>query len=176
MLFFREFRPIDSQQSSSHLFHPSTAEILLDGGVSACGLWLVFVWLVVGFSLSYSPPSDCISPPSMMTWAPCPHGVRTRGKKRLLHISQTSIQEIVGGTFAQCPYLQCPKLTKNLRRIGREAFRSALEIIHTPPNLLCINKRAFAGCTQLCKLIRMGKKGTWRGIHVERNTFEMCTD
>ena len=27
-------------------------------------------------------------------------------------ISRTSIQEIVGGTFAQCPYLQCLKLTK----------------------------------------------------------------
>ena len=92
-------------------------------------------------------------------------------------ISRTSIQEIVGGTFAQCPYLQCLKLTKNLRRIGREAFLkcSALEIIHTPPNLLYINKRAFAGCTQLCKLIRMGKKGTWRGTYVEHNTFEMCT-
>ena len=40
-----------------------------------------FVWFVVGLSLSFSPPSDCISLPSMMTWAPCPHGVRTRGKK-----------------------------------------------------------------------------------------------
>ena len=48
------------------------------------GLWAVvgFVWFVVGLSLSFSPPSDCISLPSMMTWAPCPHGVRTRGKKQ----------------------------------------------------------------------------------------------
>ena len=44
-----------------------------------CG-WRLF--FVVGLSLSFSPPSDCISLPSMMTWAPCPHGVRTRGKKR----------------------------------------------------------------------------------------------
>ena len=29
----------------------------------------------------FSPPSDCSSLPSTMTWAPCPHGVRTRGKK-----------------------------------------------------------------------------------------------
>ena len=43
-----------------------------------CG-WLLF--LLVGLSLSFSPQSDCISLPSMMTWAPCPHGVRTRGKK-----------------------------------------------------------------------------------------------
>ena len=37
-------------------------------------------------------------------------------------ISRTGIQEIVGGTFACCPQLQCLKLTKTLRRIGREAF------------------------------------------------------
>ena len=33
-------------------------------------------------SSSMPRPLDCISLPSMMTWAPCPHGVRTRGKKR----------------------------------------------------------------------------------------------
>ena len=32
-------------------------------------------------SLFFSPPSDCSSLPSTMTCAPCPHGVRTRGKK-----------------------------------------------------------------------------------------------
>ena len=31
--------------------------------------------------LLFSPPSGCFSLPSTMTWAPCPHGVRTRGKK-----------------------------------------------------------------------------------------------
>ena len=41
----------------------------------ACLFW--FVWL----SLFFSPPSDCSSLPSTMTWAPCPHGVRTREKK-----------------------------------------------------------------------------------------------
>ena len=39
-------------------------------------------FLVVGSSLFLSPPSGCLSFPSMMTWAPCPHGVRTRGKKK----------------------------------------------------------------------------------------------
>ena len=68
------------EKKKSHLFHPSTEEILLGGGVSACGLWLVLFLFVVGLSLSFSSPSDCISLPSMMTWAPCPHGVRTRGK------------------------------------------------------------------------------------------------
>ena len=46
------------------------------------GLWcfvcLVWCWV----SLFLSPPSDCSSLPSTMTWAPCPHGVRTRGKKQ----------------------------------------------------------------------------------------------
>ena len=58
---------------------PSVEERLQDGGVSACGLGCL-VWLVLGFSF-LSPPSDCFSLPSTMTWAPCPHGVRTRGKK-----------------------------------------------------------------------------------------------
>ena len=92
-------------------------------------------------------------------------------------ISRTGIQEIVGNAFAGCTQLQCLKLSKTLRRIGREAFMkcSSLEVLHAPPALLYINKRAFADCTQLCKLVRMGKKGTWRGTYVERNTFEMCT-
>ena len=72
--------------------------------------------------------------------------------------------------------LQCIKLFNTLRRIGREAFRkcSSLEVLHTPA-LLYINKRAFADCTQLCRLVRMGKKESWRGTYVEHNTFEMCT-
>ena len=46
--------------------------------VVSLGLWAVvgFVWFVVVVFV----PSDCISL-SSMTWAPCPHGVRTRGKK-----------------------------------------------------------------------------------------------
>ena len=87
-------------------------------------------------------------------------------------ISRTGIQEIVGGAFARCAQLQCLKLTKTLRRIGREAFMkcSSLEVIHTPPALLYINKRAFAGCTQLRKTRPNGQE-----TYVEHNTFEMCT-
>ena len=44
MRFFREFRRIDRQQSASHLFHPSTEEILQDRGGSAFRLWLVLVF------------------------------------------------------------------------------------------------------------------------------------
>ena len=92
-------------------------------------------------------------------------------------ISRTDIQEIVGAPLHAAPNYSASKLTKTLRRIGREAFLkcSSLEVIHIPPALLYINKRAFAGCTQLCKLVRMGKKATWRGTYVEHNTFEMCT-
>ena len=43
-----------------------------------CGLLgFGLCWL----SLFFSPPSDCSSLPSTMTWAPCPHGVRTHEKK-----------------------------------------------------------------------------------------------
>ena len=43
--------------------------------------------------VSFSPPSDCISFPSMMTWAPCPHGIRTRGKKHSLSSQDTDQSE-----------------------------------------------------------------------------------
>ena len=45
------------------------------------GLWCLVVLVWCWVSLFLSPPSDCSSLPSTMTWAPCPHGVRTRGKK-----------------------------------------------------------------------------------------------
>ena len=63
-----------------------------------------------------------------------------------MDLSRTGIQEIVGGPFASCTQLQCLKLTKTLRRMGREAFMkcSSLEVLHIPPPaLLYINKRAF---------------------------------
>ena len=52
---------------------------------SACGL----VCLVLGWFLGssfLSPPSVFSSLPSTMTWAPCPHGVRTRGKNSAVSI------------------------------------------------------------------------------------------
>ena len=63
-------------------FPMASPRCIVDCAQSICALrkcWrLVFV---VGLSLFLSPPSNCFSPPSMMTWTPCPHGVRTRGKK-----------------------------------------------------------------------------------------------
>ena len=102
MLFVREFRPISRHSFSSHLFSPSTEERLHDGGDSACGLFVVrfglCLWsLFFSRSLFFSPPSDCSSLPSTMTWAPCPQGVCTRGKSR-----QVSPQ----GDFDAQPQLQ----------------------------------------------------------------------
>ena len=98
-------------------------------------------------------------------------------KLRSVDISRTDISEIIGGTFANCSQLQHLKLAKSLRRIEREAFVkcTSLEEIHTPPDLLHINRRAFAGCIQLNKLVRIGKKRTWRGTYAEHNAFELCT-
>ena len=47
---------------------------------SACGLGCLVLGWFLGSSF-LSPPSVFSSLPSTMTWAPCPHGVRTRGKK-----------------------------------------------------------------------------------------------
>ena len=78
MLFVREFRPISRHSFSFHLFHPAQRKDYMMVKTRPVGFWL-FVLGCVG-SLFFSPPSDCSSLPSTMTWAPCPHGVRTRGK------------------------------------------------------------------------------------------------
>ena len=47
---------------------------------SACGLGCLFLGWFFGVFVPFS--TICLSSlPSTMTWAPCPHGVRTRGKK-----------------------------------------------------------------------------------------------
>ena len=118
---------------------------------------------------------EALTLPADFNWmgpAACEHCNRLQ----TVDISQTEISEILGGTFAHCSQLQQLKLAKTVRRIGRDALLrcTSLGEIHAPPALLYINKRAFAGCTQLCKLVRMGKKGTWRGTYAEHDAFEMC--
>ena len=105
---------------------------------------------------------EMIDLPADFSWIGSAAAFEHCTRLQTVDISRTGIQEIVGNAFAG---LQCLKLSKTLRRIGREAFMkcSSLEVLHAPPALLYINKRAFADCTQLCKLVRMGKKGTWRG-------------
>ena len=104
--------------------------------------------------------------------AACEHCVRLQA----VDISQTEISEILGGTFAHCSQLQQLKLAKTVRRIGQDALLNctSLGVLHTPPALLYMSKRAFAGCTQLRKLVRVGKKGTWRGTYAEPDAFELC--
>ena len=41
------------------------------------GVFCLFGWVRL---CPFSPSSSSVSSLSMMTWAPCPHGVRTRGK------------------------------------------------------------------------------------------------
>ena len=83
MLFVREFRPLSRHSFSSHLFHLAQRKDYMMVETRPVGLLLWFLGCVL-WSLFFSPPSDCFSLPSTMTWAPCPHGVRTRGKKYML--------------------------------------------------------------------------------------------
>ena len=113
--------------------------------------------------------------PADFNWmgpAACEHCKRLRS----VDISQTTISEILGGTFAHCSQLQQLRLAKAVRRIGRDALLNCTSLgeLHTPPTLLYIDKRAFAGCTQLCTLIRVGRKATWRGTYAENDAFESC--
>ena len=98
--------------------------------------------------------------------------------KRLqfVDLSQTEISEILGGTFAHCSQLQQLRLSKKIRRIGREAFMNCMSLseIHVPPTLLYIDKQAFAGCSQLCTFSREGDSTTWRGTYAQSTAFETC--
>ena len=133
MLFFREFRPIDSQQSSSHLFHLVQRKYYLVVESRPVG-WVGFVWFVVGLSLSFSPPSDCISLPSMMTWAPCPHGVRTRGKKERCLDGASKKLLLSHATFKRSCHASRPKHNlnttscRNRKRLerARNSFENAI--------------------------------------------------
>ena len=96
---------------------------------------------------------------------------------RTVDISQTEISEILGGTFAHCSQLQQLRLAKTVRRIGRDALLNCASLgeLHTPPTLLYIARRAFAGCIQLCTLSRVGNKATWRGTYAEYDAFDTCS-
>ena len=92
-------------------------------------------------TLFFSPPSDCSSLPSTMTWAPCPHGVRTRGKKStegfhstsLLHATSSNTQArkkvTWQGTYARpnafdkCEQLDQPKWLRFLPADANDLWR-----------------------------------------------------
>ena len=132
---------------------------------SACGLGCLVLGWFLGSSF-LSPPSVFSSLPSTMTWAPCPHGVRTRGKK----------QTYSSSTFAHCSQLQQLCLPRMLRTIEREAFYkcTSLKEVSTPPSLLYIARHAFAGCTHLRTILKQGKSSTWRGTYAQSNAFDKC--
>ena len=86
------------------------------GSVLGC---LVGCWV----ALSSSPPSDCISFPSMMTWAPCPHGVRTRGKKKTYSLVKKHSRIWTSNLpsrrrFSDNPSFGCPPLPGTCRQVG----------------------------------------------------------
>ena len=97
-------------------------------------------------------------------------------REQRVDLSRADLSDILGSTFAHCSHLEQLSLAKRLRRIGREAFLKCISLreVHTPPPLLYIAHRAFAGRTQLSKLHKMGAKSTWRGPYVERSAFDKC--
>ena len=90
------------------------------------------------------------------------------------HMASTPVQK-ERSTFAHCSRLEQLRFPQRLRRTGQEAFLcSSLREVRTPPALIYIAHRAFLGCTQLSRLVKMEGKATWRGLYVERDTFELC--
>ena len=87
-----------------------------------------------------------------MTWAPCPHGVRTRGKKIEI------------------------RLPKTLHTIRVKAFmNAALPELATPLSLLEYTaSRAFLDCTAFKRLVKLPGRHKWQGVYAEENAFAIC--
>ena len=107
-----------------------------------------------------------LSLPPDFTWVG-PAACERCQQLQIVDLSRTEIIEILGSTFAHCSHLQQLSLSCNLRRIEQEAFfkRTSLREVRTPPTLLYIARRAFAGCTQLRAFCKTGKRTTWRGTY-----------
>ena len=56
--------------------------------------------------------------------------------------------------------------------IRQEAFFKCASL--TEVTLLYIARRAFAGCTQLCRFQRNSQSVTWRGTYSRGNAFLRC--
>ena len=92
VLFVREFRPLSRHSFSSHLFHLiAQRKDYMMVETRPVGLllyfWVAFVVLVLFSTIRL------FFLPSTMTWAPCPHGVRTRGKKSFCSFFSVSRSE-----------------------------------------------------------------------------------
>ena len=118
--------------------------------------WVSQGFFVVGLSLSFSPP-DCVSLPSMMTWAPCPHGVRTRGKKDLgqSRCSPTNPNR----NLPDCCFLEADIvalfLPSDFNRIGTAACVSCQQMQTVDLSQKCVIEllgSTFACCSQVEQL------------------------
>ena len=88
----------------------------------------------------------------MMTWAPCPHGVRTRGA------------------------CSCCRLAQAVEPILLKSVGKALVELAIPPSLKYIGSRAFLDCTAFKRLAKMPGRHKWRGVYAEENAFAICPD
>ena len=109
-----------------------TSKPALDG--LQCAL---FGFGLFSLSLFFSPPSDCSFLSSTMTWAPCPHGVRTRGKKSLLYDFAPLIWVHRRNSARSQPPLRIPAARVPRRPTVRPGVFSALvSLWGVPPVLL----------------------------------------
>ena len=120
----------------------------------------------VGF-LFFSPPSDCSSLPSTMTWAPCPHGVRTRGKKTYLSTEgfhscftwRHALLQVVR-TFEQCTNKEKAKHGEGhmpLTKVGNSSGPSSTEFCRPMP--VIYGEMTFQNLRQRPVSFRSGNRG-----------------
>ena len=80
----------------------------------------------------------------MMTWAPCPHGVRTRGKKK------SDIRLIGAEAWQNCRQLRIVKLPATVVGISDNAFRDCKQLNSvSAPGCRDFGYKAFAECCSL---------------------------
>ena len=111
-----------------------------------------------------------------MTWAPCPHGVPTRGKKR-----RTFHLAVPGRRKGKLPLVHCTSLREvllptTLHTIRVKAFMNCAALVELaiPPSLRYIGSRAFLDCTVFSRLAKMPGRHKWRGVYAEENAFAIC--
>lgn len=51
---------------------------------------------------------------------------------------------------------------------------ASLHEVSTPPGLHYIAHRAFFGCEQLLRFVKIDELTRWRGPYAESNTFVLC--
>ena len=162
MLFVREFRPLSGHSFSFHPFHLAQRKdyMMVETRPVGPGLWCFVCLVGCCVSLFLSPPSDCSSLPSTMTWAPCPHGVRTRGKKRGLLLRGWGRVALLPADFSWMGPAAC-ELCKRLQSVdisqtenskileGTFAHCSQLQQLRLAERVRRIGREAFPNCASL---------------------------